>query len=633
VNRKEVTDFLLDELYEMFEDLNEKEAIDNIYAFLLEIDEESTLELSGQTEIMDVEIVARKEDMLLTIMLTYYKDVIYNANERGIRKEEKEILEFLGAGIDSIDVVEYFKANPEEGKKVIGRYFLYAHNTDEYKETVEKYSLNNPTPFVINLSRDLEYLNFCDDIAEIYEDVLDEFSEDDCNECECDLNEECEYCEWNEDDYEKHALAFDEKVLPEITDRVIGYIKSKLQVPEKINDFLKYYVSLTYSLLTYYEREIIVSIEERRFLRKINECTSLEEIMELFEDKETFAKAVGTVSLEYLATYGSCFDFRYSFDEPKTGRILKLLDPEYEYYEDERNKEQVSGILRDWNVGEKIEEILAYLQQKYPEDYIEKAYDFFTCSTEDDNNILHEYDIEETDKEHLAFIATGYLSRQFYEYHFGREANELTDKEAYIYGRLLSNDKDSLKLIRTFFEGGHEIINVHYRIAKEREFFEKQLIRDVIYDGKGRELLKLDPYFFAHELTKKAVMEGDFYSILEENGVDETIKYMHKIEEKIPYECNKNCNELLMNIYLFLKNKKELNDTDEIILNYIEKNSWSIEDYKNDLLCSEPLLRALLEGYLNGYGDTVNEYESETDEMREIRTKLKVKKRMDNHKD
>lgn len=631
---KRVT-YFIELFYELYGELPNEELVESFYDFLVDNGDKKAVNVMADHCNMSVEdIEAHRDDMMLDIILNYYKFIRCCHSENQVNDKEKEMLKRFDDGeFEAVDLVFYFtmEENKEQVKEMINQYCIFKTQKREITSSVDEYNMEHPTSFLEKLNKHIDYVNTCDAIAKIYNDTVDEHVEDD-DEDEDDYEDDydSEYDDDSDialidddDEYEEWAL--------DMANQVLLFIHSKYPQAEEFNAFIRYYISLIYATLLVQREEKLLTKQNAEVLKAIeSKSATVESIIAVFQKSDNFFMGIELVSQEYTDTKGELFDLRYQFDDEKTGNIFKMLDPRYTVKSEvpERTPFIVIGTIID-----KIDEVLMHFKLKYPDNYEDRLYEFLLSEFCPDDGILYEHDIEEQFYVTFKLFTIRYVARKFYESTASREIIDLTMGESHLFQALSFADKSTTNMIKIFYDGGISFLHAYFDLANERESVEKDLIRRINDRNEMATLGQIDPLCVVDEIVHKALNQGTLYSILEEEGISATIQYLKLIEEKKPVECENNIGELLTEVYDILKKKKDLDETETVLLKYIENTSWSVREYKNDLFMNEQLLMVLLTKYLLGSPEVeYNMYEVKDEGYQKIKQRLQGRNKQDNQR-
>ena len=629
---KRVT-YFIEQFYELHKNLSNEELAETFYDFLVSKEDDAACTIADYCSMSIEDIDAHKEDMMLDIMLNYYKFIRCYDTENKISEKEKELLKrFDDEEFEAIDLVYYFamEENKEQIKEMINQYCIFKTQGSGLISSVDEYNAQHPTPFLSNLTRHIDYVNTCDAIAKMYNDTVNEHMDDDDFEDVNDFEDEEVCCGTtvldDEYDYEFEDWAIN------LAADVLAFIQSKYHTAKEFESFVRYYISLIYATLLVQREERLVTEQIEELLKAIERRgATAESIMALFQKNDNFFLGIELVSQEYADTKGTLFDLRHQFEDEKSNRIFKMLDPSYPLKTEEPEQKDNAPFVVIGSLIDKMDEVLLHFKLRYPDDFEDKIYVFLLSEFCPDDGILYEHDIDEKSNITFKLLTIRYLARKFYEYHASREIIDLTMGESYLFQALAFADKSTENMIKLFYDGGIAFLHAYFDLMDEPERVEKNLIRSIIDRKEMKTMVKIDPLCILDELIHKTVNQGPLYTILEEDGVGETVNYLRIIEVKRPLECEDNIGELLTEVYDILKRKKDLEDTDEILLKYIENDSWTSREYKKDLMINEQLLRVLLSRYLLSQTDCEYDmYRAKDEGYQKIKQRLQREKKQDN---
>jgi hypothetical protein len=371
--------------------------------------------------------------------------------------------------------------------------------------------------------------------------------------------------------------------------------------------------------------------EELKILAAIEDpAATADSIIHLFQHMETFFLGIELVSQEYIDSRGTDFDLRYKFDNPKVDSIFEMLDPDYVLEEElEEEKGEMGEIFLNGSYVEQMEIVLTHFKVKYPSEYEEVLYEFLLSQDSPYDVILYEHDIDDSVITHFKTSLIRYLARKFYQQQANREALDLTMEEAFLFHGLNFADSSIANLVKLFHDGGYHFINAFFATQSQHEKEEKNNIRYIQEKNELDTMARIDPMCLVDDVVYKATSEGELFAILEDIGVDETLKYLRIMETKKPDQCTKNISELLLGVYETICKQEKKDIEEESIVRYIASESLTLNEYKRDLLNREEFLKSLLNRYLALERSL---FVQRIDIEEPVKQKLKIVEKVDNRK-
>lgn len=594
--------------YEIVKDNDNKEVYNRFYDFLIEnradmdfISEEMYANFNIEIE----DVIAHKNDMIMDVVKGFYSAIRFYMLSGDVNEEEEMVVNFIDAQeFTFVDIVQYF-IHPEKesiAKIMIEIYCILMTQSNNFVNQVTEYNNNNPTDFLEEVNETIKYLDIIDEMADVYGSAFDDKTTD---ELDKEANSVDDYDSDEEDYLEEEEEVFVSEKVGETVQHFLQILVNNygdLQ-SEKMNKFLGYYLSLAYPLFldqkemkmpeAYYEKnkEILDLLEA--------DDLSFEDILNNFyEDEEYLFAAIELVSQSYLESEGQDFDARYRYEDIDEKGIIKKLDPSYIYDEYEEATETVDSknIEINGSIIDTMDMIITKLKIDYPEDYQKIIYKFLLIDRSYDG-IFYEFDIEDNSINQYKFLMMRMFARKYYEYISSKNLKELDGRERKIYSFLKEMPISVESILESFHRYGEEYIDIYFKLSFRSELAEKNIIRNFNSVTRKR-LVEIDPLVLCDSSYYKALMVGNLFIILEENGVNVVIKHLTELATKNPNKCRELISELLIELYYKLKNSNSKIDIDNIFLEYLENNNYDLNFYMNDLINAQEFLKELLTRYL-----------------------------------
>lgn len=626
LSRIQISNKMLADLYDIYENLNDEELSDAFYTFLVDESGQDSMTKSAclQYGVSPKELIIRKNDIILEVIKIGYGFLRYLSIscKSPLSSLEKEILQDLDNLPYSIDdVLRYFKNSKNQKKMelLLVNYFTCMTQDSEFLNSCTDYLYNEPTEFYDRMTKLISYVEtmdiialICEEIEQRYEsgevdeyELFDDYQEDDEDE---DTYEEEEYSgggllELNgdgfddledEDSYETMIqMQRFKREQEDLYTTIMDFLEDYYQDKFAVDDFIGYFMSFVYALLLKAQKEQPMTIEDEEMLKLLSRRDlSFEYAVEMFyHSKEYVFNSVDLFMQEYYAFGGDIFAIREKFCGKVDNERFNILDPYYIGSEINYNVIYIGS-----PVAEAFTQMLLDIQKGNPEDYVGEIYQLL-CDSDYDASLFTKYGFDKKYLETYKLLMMRFLARKYVELVSFKPIASFDLGELFVYQGLMHIDVTDSNMKSLFLKGYYFIIPAFYEMMEKGNHHEKCIVRKLRTNNLLPNVTRIDSSCVTDENYRKALQESEFYSILESNGEKTTISYLKHLFKTEPELVMEYLKELILANYYYAKDENLTDAISLTILKLIEGDS-NVGEYLYNLLQNEGLLEELLSRYL-----------------------------------
>lgn len=648
LSRIQISNQLLDELYDKYKSLSDEELSTTFYSFLVSDNDEKgvTQSICLEYNVSAKDLQIRKNDIILEIVASGYGYLRYAATFCELPLIETEILKDLDNLLSySIkDIIEYFKnpSNQEKMKLLIIDYCVCMTQDADFIADYKLYLYNEPTEFYQRIKSLIGYVEVMDIIAIIHEEIMRKYESGEVDEYELfsDSSEgDDEYEEEGEEEYPSGGVlelasgdidededSYEDMIIMQRLKReqedlfatIIEFLEDYYQDKFAADDFIGYFMSFVYALLLKERQEQPMAIEDEELLRMLSRKElSFEYAVEMFyASKEYVFSSIDLFVQEYYVHGGDIFSIRENFSGKVDNDRFNILDSYYIGPEPNYKIIYIGSPLSDT-----FAEMLLDIKTRNPDDTVGEIYQLL-LDPNYDCSLFEKFGFDKQNLPLYKRLMMRFLARKYVESVCFKQVSSFSLEELYIYQGLMHIEVTDKNIEILFSMGYYFMIPAYYEMLEKGEIYEKCIIRKLKGANLLANMVKIDSSCLGETVYRKALQESEFYAILETNGITTTISYLNHLSKMESGTAMDYLKELLLANYYYAKEENLEDALSHTIIRLMDGDT-DIHSYLHEMIQNKDLLEELLKRYLAQ--ETKAEYPLSYHEKLEQAPKIKQK--------